>query len=328
MSTSSEAHHPDVLVIGAGVTGLTTAVVLAEAGLDVRVDAARPPAATTSAAAGATWDPFLINPWARVERWAEASLAVFRHLASEAPESGVRLVRGTHQSSTPAAAPDWALALGARPCTGTELRAGYVAGWRFEAPVIDMPRYLDWLAQRLARGGGRIRSHVYRSLDEARGQAPVVVNCSGSGAAELVPDPAVIPVRGQVVVVRRCGLDEFFCDESLHGAELLYAFPHGDTAVLGGTAEPGAKALTASPATAAAILRRCTAVLPELRGTEVLGSRVGLRPTRSQVRLEAEPGPHGVLIHNYGHGGAGVTTSWGCAFEVQRLASGDGAFCG
>ena len=45
-----------VVVIGAGVSGLTTAVCLAEAGLDVRVDTDRLPGATTSAAAGAMWD--------------------------------------------------------------------------------------------------------------------------------------------------------------------------------------------------------------------------------------------------------------------------------
>jgi len=44
---------------------------------------------------------------------------------------------------------------------------------------------------------------------------------------------------------------------------------------------------------------------------------VGLRPYRPSVRLEAEALPGGgVLWHNYGHGGAGVTLSWGCAREI------------
>jgi D-amino-acid oxidase len=46
---------------------------------------------------------------------------------------------------------------------------------------------------------------------------------------------------------------------------------------------------------------------------------VGLRPARPAVRLEAVPhagGEPGGVVHCYGHGGAGVTLSWGCADDV------------
>ena len=47
--------------------------------------------------------------------------------------------------------------------------------------------------------------------------------------------------------------------------------------------------------------------------------RAGLRPFRAEsVRLEHVSGT--AIIHNYGHGGAGVTFSWGCAGEVAELA--------
>ena len=51
----------------------------------------------------------------------------------------------------------------------------------------------------------------------------------------------------------------------------------------------------------------------------VLGVSVGLRPCRAVVRLELEEIGEQRVIHNYGHGGAGVTLSWGCAEEVVRL---------
>ena len=93
--------------------------------------------------------------------------------------------------------------------------------------------------------------------------------------------------------------------------------------VLGGTFEIGEWDTTPSPATAAAILRRCTDLLPELAGAPVLGHRVGLRPFRdSGVRLEADPRPPGRirrLVHNYGHGGVGVTLAWGCADAATTL---------
>jgi D-amino-acid oxidase len=54
----------------------------------------------------------------------------------------------------------------------------------------------------------------------------------------------------------------------------------------------------------------------------VLAHRVGLRPARPTVRLAAEPGDGGPLIvHNYGHGGGGITLSWGCAREAAALAA-------
>jgi D-amino-acid oxidase len=48
----------------------------------------------------------------------------------------------------------------------------------------------------------------------------------------------------------------------------------------------------------------------------VLGHRVGLRPGRPQVRLETERRPAGPVVHCYGHGGAGITLSWGCADDI------------
>jgi D-amino-acid oxidase len=49
--------------------------------------------------------------------------------------------------------------------------------------------------------------------------------------------------------------------------------------------------------------------------------RVGLRPARPAVRLETEGTPGGVIVHCYGHGGAGVTLSWGCAEEVADVVA-------
>lgn len=88
-------------------------------------------------------------------------------------------------------------------------------------------------------------------------------------------------------------------------------------AVLGGTFEPGHHDPVPAESTARAIVERCTRLVPELRGTRMLGQLVGLRPARhGGARVETEDGR---LVHNYGHGGAGMTLSWGCADEVARL---------
>jgi D-amino-acid oxidase len=183
--------------------------------------------------------------------------------------------------------------------------------------VITMPRYLDYLRARYEAAGGSVTLASVGSL--ASLDAPVVVNCTGIGAHDLVPDPSVTPVRGQGVVVRNPGIDEFFIDHTLDGAHYVYVFPHVDVVLLGGTAEEGAWDLPPRPSVAARILRDCAAVFPSLRGAEIVAHRVGLRPYRPEVRLEAEALDGGrTLWHNYGHGGAGVSLSWGCAREVTE----------
>jgi D-amino-acid oxidase len=150
-----------------------------------------------------------------------------------------------------------------------------------------------------------------------------VVNCTGAGAHGLLPDPALKPFRGQVVIAENPGLGEFFVGLPDDTSELVYLFPHGDTVVLGGTVVGDDWNTEPLPTVAERILRDCAAIEPRLNGARVLGHRVGLRPFRPLVRLEAEPpGPGPLVVHNYGHGGAGITLSWGCAREAAALALG------
>lgn len=81
--------------------------------------------------------------------------------------------------------------------------------------------------------------------------------------------------------------------------------------------------LEADEKAAAGILARCAEVEPQLINAEILGIVSVPRPTREPVRVEADRLPDGTpLVHNYGHGGAGVTLSWGCAVEVEGLLGG------
>ncbi len=311
----------DVLVIGAGVSGLTTAICLAEAGGNVGVAAADPPQRTTSVAAGAVWGPHLVGMDERVGRWGSVTLARLTELAADPAATGIRLASGLAASSVPLAEPfDWvAMVDGVRPCDPAKLPAGYIAGWQLTVPIVSMPVYLGYLLARLERAGGKMREARFGSLPEAADMtgATTIVNCSGAGAARLVPDSEVVPVRGQVVVVANPGISEFFVGVGDDPGDSCYFFPHGDTVVLGGTEDHGNWNLQPDPVTAERILRRCASTEPRLAGALVTGHRVGLRPVRPSVRLEAESTGNGRrVVHNYGHGGAGVTLSWGCALDV------------
>ena len=312
----------DAVIVGAGVSGLTTGICLAEAGLDVRIRAAAPPEQTTSAAAGALWGPVRVGPPGRVLGWARHSLGILAKLAAE-PGTGVRMVAGQEVTRSEPELPYWsALVPDMRFSDPAELPPGFTGGWHYTAPLATMPVYLGYLRARFERAGGTLEVSPVTSLAGLAEAAPVVVNCSGAAAHDLVPDPAVVPVRGQVVIAANPGIEEFLVSRDPEPPWIVYMFPHGDTILLGGTNDEGNWDTEPKAEVAERIMAGCCAIEPRLRGAEVLGHRVGLRPSRPEVRLESEPLGGGVLWHNYGHGGAGISLSWGCAAEITTAICG------
>ncbi len=313
---------PDILVIGAGVSGLSTAVSLAEAGWAVAIRARLRPRDTTSAVAGASWGPYMVaDP--RVARWSDETRLVLEKIAAE-PGSGVDLVNGLEAADEVMPAPDWAPAVPdfrlCRPDELAKLPARYHSGWRYTIPLVDMPVYLGYLERRLASHGVRVRSGTVDSFAAVRGRARAIVNCTGLGSRQLVPDPSLFPSRGQLVVLENPGVRHFFQDHT-KAEELTYILPHGDRVVLGGCATDHSEHDLPVRETARAIIERCAEIEPALRGARFIADRVGLRPARDRVRTELDQTRGFPVIHNYGHGGAGLTLSWGCANEVTRLVT-------
>jgi D-amino-acid oxidase len=295
-----------VIVVGAGVVGLTCAVRLLEAGHRVDVVARDLPLETTSAVAAALWYPYLALPHDRVTAWARTSYDVLGRLADD-PATGVRLLTGTELLRDPAPEPWWRAAVPSLD-RETSLPPGYADGWTFESPVVDMPVHLRWLVGRIDELGGTLTRMNLSALPD---DGSLVVNATGLGARHFGADPSVVPVRGQVVVVEQVGLDRWVLD----GAGLTYVVPRTEEIVLGGTDEAGEWSRTPDPDVAEAIRHRAAALVPELEGARVLRHKVGLRPSRPEVRVERV----GSVVHCYGHGGAGVTLSWGCAEDVVGL---------
>jgi len=322
-----------VEVIGAGVIGLSTALRLLQQGHAVTVRTAATGERTTSSVAAALWYPYLAAPAQATRRWGAVTYDVLSALAESDPAAGVDVRRGYELLSSPSDPPEWAGDVrGMRPVTTSDDRRhvdGRRAehGWTFLSPVADMAAYLPWLTARVLDAGGRVERGDRLAPADLRRAPPgtqVRVVCSGLGSADLVGDAALRPVRGQVVLLEQVGLDTWVLDESGDPQRPTYVVPRRDVVVCGGTALPDRWDDAVDDDTTLDVLRRARALVPALDGARVRGVRVGLRPVRPEVRLARDDslGPDGVAtIACYGHGGAGVTLSWGCADDVASIVS-------
>jgi D-amino-acid oxidase len=258
----------------------------------------------------ALWYPYLAFPLDLVTGWSAATYRELELLA-KLDDTGVLLREGTelHHAVTPD--PWW------RSAVPTLTRvadppAPFADGWTFVAPVVEMPVYLRWLVERIDELGGTLTRMALRALPDG---AEVVVNATGLGARQTAQDQTVFPVRGQVVYVEQIGLDRWWLDET----GPTYVVPRSDDIVVGGTDDEGDWSRTPDPVVAQQILDRAVRIVPELAKAKVIAHKVGLRPARPAVRLELEERGRSRVVHCYGHGGAGVTLSWGCADAVASL---------
>ena len=149
--------------------------------------------------------------------------------------------------------------------------------------------------------------------------AEVVVNATGLGARRMADDPSLLPVRGQVVYVDQVGLDRWWLSSGADGGP-VYVVParHGTSWSAARTTR-GSGTGAPTPTWPSGSSRGPSRWCRRSAGPGSLGHRVGLRPARPAVRLEVEVTDGRRVVHCYGHGGAGVTLSWGCADEVAAL---------
>ena len=305
-------------IVGAGVSGLTSAIRLLENGHEVEIISDKFSPETVSDVAAAIWYPFLVKPADRADNWGIETYRVLERMCTEAPESGVRMRDGREYLRDVADLPPWNGDIAAfRILEREEIPLGYVFGWEFRAPVIEMPKYMPWLKNKVESLGGVLgRGHIedLTSLD-----GDLVVNCVGLGARELCGDLDVKPARGQIIFIDQDpGIGHF----DQQPETLTYTIPRSDVTVLGGTAQLDDWSLDIRDEDNDLILKKVEAIWPDLDRDRIIGGTVGLRPSRTEVRLEEEDIAGVRVIHNYGHGGAGVTLSWGCADEVVSIAEG------
>lgn len=299
-------------VVGAGVIGLTTARLLQQRGHQIAIYADRPPLQTTSAKAGASFKPHEVAAGTLTDDMLRRSWPRFSAVAQD-PASGVALHTHWEAGSSPLPTPGYLDVMqDVREFAFPDVPGGYAHGLSYRTFLIDMPVYLRWLLERFRAEGGRLflLAGPLRNLHEVAALPhSAVVNCSGFGARDLCHDPAVYAMRGQVAIVGPQPQLQFSIS-----ADGFYVYPRSADTVIGGTVEPFAESEDTDPMVPSILVRAARRIIPSLSDADILRTLAGLRPYRSgAIRLEAEDVDSCRIVHNYGHGGAGVTLSWGSA---------------
>jgi len=217
-----------------------------------------------------------------------------------------------------------------------ELKPGMSHAMTFTSVCINTAIYLPWLISQCLSNGVVFKRGIFRHINEAvdahasSQKADIVVNCTGLSALKLggVEDKNLLPARGQIVVVRNEAGSMYAVSGSDDADEVTYIMQRaaGGGTILGGSYQKGNWESQPDPNLAVRIMKRCVELCPKLTGGKgiehlsVIRHGVGLRPLRNGgARLEKEKIGTFWAVHNYGHGGWGYQTSYGCSQAVVKL---------
>ncbi|GMT16783.1 hypothetical protein PFISCL1PPCAC_8080, partial [Pristionchus fissidentatus] len=316
---------PNIVVIGAGIAGISSALAIQHKFPTAKVTIISDlfsPNVTSDLAAGFWW-PYLCNfhDANLLNRICRDTFEYISRLVS-VEDAGAMWQSGHVVSKEDEEIPEWStLVKGFRKLTKEQLRElgeEYKSGNFFTTLGLEPTKYIAYATRQFLSNGGCIRQKKIKNLNELTDEFDVIINCSGIGAKELMGDAEMKPIRGQIIRAHAPRVKHFFCDGD------YYCLLNSNFVVLGGTHDEGEWDTTVNEETAKKILEENVKKMPELKGATILSHHVGLRPFRSSLRIEKETiksvkGKEVTVVHNYGHGGSGITLFWGCALHVAEL---------
>lgn len=304
-----------VCVIGAGVIGLTSALCLKDSGFNVKIIADKSDESICSNNAGAIWGPFLSNEDQRTLEWSFETLEILEIQANN-PKSGVNIVDGILAATYETPMPEWFKLLNQNHDFADQLPDGYRKAWRYRVPIIEMPKYLTWLKEKFFEKNGVLETAKINSFNELTIKYDFIINCTGLGSIDLCSDQELYAVKGQLIEVSNPGIKDFFAERG-DGKELFYWMPQGKKIVIGGTAEDKFNDRFVDNEQTRRMFDQAKRIEKKFIRSDFISERVGFRPCRDSIRFEFDTSFKNVF-HNYGHGGSGVSLSWGCAQNVVK----------
>lgn len=232
-------------VLGCGVIGLSTAILLQRKGHQVTIYAKALPPETTSNIAGAQWSPVSVFEKGKAgdafmnqyQLASKISNRMFQDLVGA--EYGVSWMKNyffTSQFDFPGGQE---LYPGYKEHHDVKTYFGYPDVIEVSTMMIEPAIYLHALLEDFYLAGGKIKVRNFESL-QAITQLPekVILNCTGLGAGKLFNDKEIIPIKGQLtVLLPQPEIDYAYVLPSQDN--LLYMFPRKDGIILGGTYEKG-----------------------------------------------------------------------------------------
>ncbi|KAE8343724.1 hypothetical protein BDV24DRAFT_161033 [Aspergillus arachidicola] len=347
----------NVVVIGAGVAGLTTALLLSErSGYRIIVAAKHMPGdydiEYASPWAGANYMPVSIRG-TRAAAWDQTTWARLLDLALNCPEAGIHLQQCEIYSRSKdkgSATAEWFSELLApnpwfkdiipnfRAIPESKLSPGVDGGTAFTSVCINTAIYLPWLVSVCLKNGVIFKRANFKHVldagsmgDQLGGPIDLIVNCTGLMASRIggVEDKSVVPARGQIVVVRNDAgkmMSISGTDDGDEEACYVMTRAAGGGTILGGSYQKGSWDSQVDPNLAVRIMKRAVELCPSLTGgkgiehLDIIRHGVGLRPVREGgTRVEKERIGTAWVVHNYGAGGAGYQSSYGCAQAAVDL---------
>ncbi len=379
-----------VLVVGSGVIGLRTSVELLKRNVPVVLRSPINPldSSNCSQGAGGLWMPFHCDD-PRTDRWAIETLDELHPLALE-KSSLVETVpavifkrdhdgpttedfiadnysNGTGGSSP---LPSWSTDPRLEfqhltvemlwwqnyyyniriPTEQTLLEAGYKHAWFFQTPIVDTPKMLQHMLERIENDSNadvKVETgEYYESIDHVLETARSlgcnkILNATGLGARSLCQDNQVVGARGVLLhydrksCIRIPDIDEtehgamandavVIAEQPPWGSEELpsYIIPRGDIIVAGGSYLEGDTELEIRPEERRRLLQNARNLGIDTEKVHPHGEWTGFRPYRPLSRLEVDEKYRSDelrLVHSYGYGGSGWTVYTGCAKEATDL---------